>query len=233
MATLVLSLQTSGVPWDQLSPRTQTELTQWITRETSNTAEIEHRTKQVQENTQYAPLTATVASLAVHDIERVATAVYLTADAGAADTERDDVLYKPRTEAELLIEFWEGIARYDTIVTFNGRRFVLPFLIHRSAVYRIRPSVHLLESRYLERQSGVRHVDLLDQLTFYGAQSRRPTLYQYCEAYELPLPPLVDASPSAAQTALKNAETVICVERLYEHWLAYFPVQDSDDILEF
>lgn len=232
MATLVLSLQSRRTPWETLSPRTQAELTRWIPREANDAAAVTRLTEQVKDGIQYSPLTAVIETLAVHDVERVATAVYLNADT-SDDTERDDVLYKPRSEADLLREFWEGVARYDTVVTFNGRRHVVPFLLHRSAVHHITPSINLLESRYLERQTGVQHVDLLDQLTFYGAQARRPSLYLYCEAYQLPLPPEVPPTASLAQQALVDAETVLCVHRLYEHWQAYLQFTSTDQVLEF
>jgi uncharacterized protein YprB with RNaseH-like and TPR domain len=48
-------------------------------------------------------------------------------------------------------------------ITFNGRSFDAPFLIVRSAVHRIKPSVNLIPNRYDKY-----HIDLFDQLSFYG-----------------------------------------------------------------
>ena len=60
----------------------------------------------------------------------------------------------------------------------------MPFILHRSVVNEVRPTVDIAQGRYLSKQTIPYHVDLLDELTFYGAmQSDRH--YQVCVTYGL------------------------------------------------
>ena len=65
--------------------------------------------------------------------------------------------------------------KYQAVVTFNGRNFDCPFLMLRSAVLGIRPSINMMAGTRWEfkvggstgdRYSGAEHIDLLDKLTF-------------------------------------------------------------------
>jgi hypothetical protein len=53
----------------------------------------------------------------------------------------------------------------------------------RSAVHRITPSRDLMPNRY-----NVAHIDLLDQLTFYGATKRRFSLDMWCKTFGIKSP---------------------------------------------
>ncbi|OIP76956.1 MAG: hypothetical protein AUK16_02740 [Parcubacteria group bacterium CG2_30_44_11] len=220
MSTLVIALQTEGETWDELPLRTKADLTRWISREARNETEQKQLHSQVETNLAFSPFTGRVASLAVFDIERSVMAVYVVGQENT-NFEQDGVVYKTRTEAKLLEEFWIGVLQYDTIVTWSGRRFGLPFLLHRSSANKIKPTVDLLEQRFLYRQTGIRHIDLLDQLTFYGAMNRRPSLYLLCAAYNLPLPPSIDSTDTLTEIAIKTATTATCMASLYEYWLDY------------
>ena len=93
-------------------------------------------------------------------------------------------------EAELLTEFWELAVRYDTIITFNGRGFDVPFLYMRSAVL----NVPISRRDWLGYRYAVEpHCDLLEQLTFYNVSgregaARRFNLDFYCKAFGLESP---------------------------------------------
>jgi hypothetical protein len=84
----------------------------------------------------------------------------------------------------MLSSFWAGVKKYGEFVSFNGRSFDVPFLMIRSAIHKIRPSVDLLANRYLSSQpESARHIDLFDQLSFYGASRRKGSLHLYCNAF--------------------------------------------------
>lgn len=88
------------------------------------------------------------------------------------------------SEEFVLRAAWSILKEYDTIVTFNGRGFDLPFLLHRSAILGVTPSrLDLMGYRY----AATPHCDLLDQLSYYGATKRFP-LALACEAYGIPSP---------------------------------------------
>ena len=73
--------------------------------------------------------------------------------------------------------------------SFNGRGFDIPFLLIRSAVHKIKPTKNLMSNRYLNSQKfDSKHVDLLDQLTFYEAARRWGNLHLWCRAFGVESP---------------------------------------------
>ncbi|MEZ4195224.1 MAG: ribonuclease H-like domain-containing protein [Candidatus Paceibacterota bacterium] len=122
-------------------------------------------------------------AIGIYDVERRRGVVYYQGEGTETDEVVDDYTLKVRTEAQMLSEFWEGAKHYDTFVTFNGRSFDVPFLLHRSVVNEVTPSKNLMEGRYPYQQKSCRHVDLQDELTFFGAMSKRPSLHLFCRAY--------------------------------------------------
>jgi hypothetical protein len=193
---------------------------------------IQQAVRSVEAQLPYSPLTASIAVLGLYDVERDTKAVYCVGDSEElSDSER--VVHSARSEAELLHNFWAGAPHYDTFVSFNGRRFLLPFLLHRSALNGITPSVTIPLERTIARQGPVQHIDLLDQLTFMGA-TRRHSLYHYCHAYQLPLPAVAEVSSAhiavhnGAAAAACVTETVTATASLYSFWRSYF--RDSETI---
>jgi hypothetical protein len=93
-------------------------------------------------------------------------------------------------EAELLTEFWEVAVHYESIITFNGRTFDVPFLYLRSALL----NVGISRKNWLGYRFQVEpHCDLLEQLTFYNVSgregaARRFNLDFYCKAFGIPSP---------------------------------------------
>jgi predicted PolB exonuclease-like 3'-5' exonuclease len=93
-------------------------------------------------------------------------------------------------EPELLTAFWEVAPHYDSIVTFNGRGFDVPFLYLRSALLNVPVSrKNWLGYRYQTDP----HCDLAEQLTFYGVSgregaARRFNLDFYCKAFGIESP---------------------------------------------
>ncbi len=83
-------------------------------------------------------------------------------------------------ESEMLREFGGVVERHlakpaAQLVTFNGRGFDLPVLIHRSIKHGVTPGRALLLKAINEnRYRPLLHLDLLDALTFCGATGRFP-----------------------------------------------------------
>ncbi|MEK7149508.1 MAG: ribonuclease H-like domain-containing protein [Patescibacteria group bacterium] len=66
-------------------------------------------------------------------------------------------------EKEILEKFWEIAKKYNYFISFNGRGFDVPFL---------------MSNRYLSLQKyDAVHVDLFDQLNFYGAVWKKFNLH--------------------------------------------------------
>jgi predicted PolB exonuclease-like 3'-5' exonuclease len=93
-------------------------------------------------------------------------------------------------EVELLTAFWDVARHYDTIATFNGRGFDVPFIYLRSALL----NVPISRKEWLGyRYQTDPHCDLAEQLTFYGVSgrdgaARRFNLDFYCKAFGIESP---------------------------------------------
>ncbi|HMO78542.1 MAG TPA: ribonuclease H-like domain-containing protein, partial [Candidatus Paceibacterota bacterium] len=182
-----------------------------------------------------------IVAIGVYDLERQSGAVYYSGLGTEADERVGEYVYKQRNEATMLAEFWEGARHYDTFVTFNGRGFDVPFLLHRSIANSVKPTKNLLEGRYPYQQKSCRHVDLQDELTFFGAMQRRPSLHLFCRAFGIESPKGEVSGDDVAELfankkfrdiAHYNAKDVIATTALYKKWQDYLSYQNnpnSDD----
>lgn len=230
MATLVFDIETVGENWSELDDVTRDGLTRWVDRASKSEEEKSGLRKDIKEGLGFSPLTGYVVAIGLYDIERKEGAVYYTGERDEKDETEDIFVLKQRSEREMLEDFWEGAGSYDTFVTFNGRGFDMPFLLHRSVAHNIKPTVDLLGKRYLSSQKSPYHVDLQDELTFYGAMWRKPSLHLFCRAYGIESPKGEVGGDDVAELfrekkfrdiARYNARDVIATTELYERWLEY------------
>lgn len=228
MATLVFNLETVAENWQSLDNNSQYSLTHWIAGQARDEQDRERLEQQVKDRLAFSPLTAKIASLSIYDLERKRGVVYCKSYHEKDDT-NGNFIYKQRSEKDLLFEFWDGVLHYDTLVTFNGRGMVVPFLLHRSAALGIRPTKNLLESRYPAWQKSCRHIDLQDELTFFGAMRKRPSLQLFCQAYNIPfenklakdqVKDLVQAN-NFLELAKYSTNNLSALVTLYQRWLEY------------
>lgn len=210
MATLILSATTKAEPFAQLPPAIQHNLTHWFSGD--NRAEAQVR---MEEKRRYAPWTASLETLGLFDFERNEKVLYVLPEATLGDIP-PDVRVLVRDERAILEAFWQGALLYDTFVTYNGRRFLWPFVMQRSAILGIRPTVNVLTHRYLEQQGAVRHVDLLDQMTFYGALAPRPSLELLAYAYNIPW-----------EEHVAVLRDIVVIGEVYEYWQNYLAAIDE------
>lgn len=79
------------------------------------------------------------------------------------------IVAENQTEHVILREFSQFMDRYrPIIVTFNGRRFDLPVILHRALKYGI-PIKWYFEGKYRLRHNEEAHIDLWDELSNYGS----------------------------------------------------------------
>lgn len=241
MATLIFDIETVGESWNALDDTTREVLSRWVLRTAKNEAEREIEMKDLREGLGFSPLTGSVVAIGLYDLERKHGVVYYQSDENT-ETEVGEYTLKPRTEKDMLEDFWEGARSYDTFVTFNGRGFDVPFLNLRSAIHGIRPTHDLMDGRYLYQQKTARHVDLQDQMTFYGAMMRRPSLHLFCRAFGIESPKgegIAGDDVSELFHAKKfrdiaryNARDVIATTALYQKWLEYLAPRSFLNTLE-
>jgi uncharacterized protein YprB with RNaseH-like and TPR domain len=231
MATLIFDIETVGDSWSDLDAVTQGSLSRWVERTSKDKSAYELLMRDLKEGLGFSPLTGKVIAIGLYDKERKQGAVYYTGTPDEADVAEGEYIFKQRSEKEMLEDFWEGARSYDRFVTFNGRAFDVPFLLHRSVVNGVMPTCDLMDGRYLYQQKNIQHIDLQDQLTFYGVMNKRPNLHLFCRAYGIESPKdLGVAGEDVAglfskkqfrDIALYNARDVAATAQLYEKWLMY------------
>jgi len=191
MATLVFDIETSALPIEQFDEAQQ----EYLFREAGKVPDpvARHARKgELEQQLNLYPLTARVVCIAMINADSQRGQVLYTADdTDDAQSEGTPVQFGPCVdEADMLTAFW-GIARkYDSVVTFNGRGFDVPFLYLRSALL----NVPITRKDWLGyRYQTEPHCDLAEQFTFYTVSGRdgaakRFNLDFYCKAFGIESP---------------------------------------------
>lgn len=114
------------------------------------------------------------------------------------------------------------------LITFNGRSFDLPVLIHRMVAHQIKPSDFLLSCARQPRYKGVgAHIDLREQATFQGAVSGSLPLRALAIGYGLEDPKANGAGSEVADLVRKGDAAALvkyCLgdvrvtAQLFERW---------------
>ncbi|HWD18801.1 MAG TPA: ribonuclease H-like domain-containing protein [Verrucomicrobiae bacterium] len=191
MAKLVFDIETSALPMEQFDPVQQ----EYLFREAENLTDPVLRAQRREEIARLFslwPMTGQVVCIAMLNVDSCRGKVLFQAeDFEPEGTAPGAVEFVPcADETELLTEFWEVAVRYDSIITFNGRGFDVPFIYMRSALL----NVAISRKDWLGYRFAVDpHCDLLEQLTFYGVSgregaARRFNLDFYCKAFGLESP---------------------------------------------
>ncbi|MBI2439153.1 MAG: ribonuclease H-like domain-containing protein [Candidatus Moranbacteria bacterium] len=191
MSTLIFDIETVGEDFDSLDETSQDVLTRWIKKESESGESYTTALGDLKNGMGFSPLTGSIITIGMYDGERGRGAVYYQSSPGREDKNFEEDVYKfeVMTEEEMLRKFWDVVEKYDTFVTFNGRQFDVPFLMVRSAIHGIRPTKNLLANRYLNyHPQNARHIDLYDQLTFYGAMRKKGSLHLWCRAFDIESP---------------------------------------------
>jgi uncharacterized protein YprB with RNaseH-like and TPR domain len=231
MSTLIVDIETVGEVWDDIDDITQDALTRWAHKTASTDTDLVAMLNDIKNSLGFSPVTGHIVALGVYDIERQQGTVYYEVDDSTADERVGAFWYRARTEASMLAEFWDGVQTYDTVVTFNGRNFDLPFILHRSVANAVIPTIDLMRYRYLTQQVPPYHIDLADQLTFYGAMGKRPGLHLFCRTYGIESPKShgvsgddvarLYAERHCREIAAYNSYDLIATAELYTVWQKY------------
>lgn len=190
MPKLIFDIETIGEDFDLLDETTQAVLTRWIKKESLNEAEYQTELQNMKAGLGFSALTGEIVAVGVLDYESNRGTVYFQApEQNLGIFEEGNFTFAPATEKEILERFWATAKPYQEYVSFNGRGFDVPFLMIRSAVHKIKPTKDLMSNRYLSNQRfDALHIDLLDQLTFYGALRRRGNLHLWSRLFGIKSP---------------------------------------------
>jgi len=233
MSTLVLDIETVGEPFEAIDSTTQDMLLKRAEWDVSDPKDHNALVEQVKDSMGFSPLTGEVVAIGILDVEKDKKVVYFQAPGEQhGEFEEDGVTYKQMNEAEMLLNFWKGAERYSTLVTFNGKGFDIPFLMTRSAIHKVRPTKNFMSNRYLGSQKyDSKHVDLQDELTFYGAVRRKGSLHLWCRAFDITSPKVegvsgddvarLFAEKQYKDIARYNVRDIEATRDLYLYWKDY------------
>jgi DNA polymerase elongation subunit (family B) len=191
MAKLVFDIETSSLPPEIFDDAQREYLFRDAERLPDEPAR-EARRAEIRLQFNLWPFTAQVVCIAMLNAETARGQVLFTAeDHDPNADETGPVKFTPcADETELLAGFWDVAQHYDSIVTFNGRGFDVPFLYLRSALL----NVPISKKNWLGYRFATEpHCDLAEQLTFYGVSgregaARRFNLDFYCKAFGIESP---------------------------------------------
>ena len=176
MSRIIFDIETAGKDFDDLEPAVQEYLLRW--------ADTEDEKKEVKDSLSFYPLTAEIVTIGMYDPDNNKGVVFFQNNADPLlPFEEKDMRYETGTEQEIIRKFWDTIKGYKQFITFNGRGFDCPFILVRSAVHKIRPARDLMPNRY-----GDTHIDLFDQLSFFGATRRKFSLDMWCRTFGIKSP---------------------------------------------
>jgi len=190
MARLVFDIETSALP---LASFDETQL-EYLFRDAEKLEDETARSQrrlEIERLFSLWPLTARVVCIGMLNADTSRGQVLFTAE----DYEENEAEAGPvefvacMDEAELLTAFWDVARHYESVITFNGRGFDVPFLYLRSAIL----NVPISRKDWLGyRFQCEPHCDLAEQLSFYGGSregaARRFNLDFYCKAFGIESP---------------------------------------------
>jgi 3'-5' exonuclease len=200
MATLVFDIETSALPLEMFDEAQQ----EYLFRETEKIDDAVAKNAKREEIMRFMslwPFTSQVVCIAMLNAEtQRGQSIYVSDDfEDGADESRlaaskpgeDGIKFIPcADEVELLAQFWEVAKKYDSVVTFNGRGFDVPFIYLRSVLL----NVPISKKNWLGyRYATDPHCDLAEQFTFYSVSgrdgaARRFNLDFYCKAFGIESP---------------------------------------------
>ncbi|HAM95764.1 MAG: hypothetical protein UX53_C0010G0009 [Candidatus Azambacteria bacterium GW2011_GWB2_46_37] len=224
MTKVIFDIETIGKDFEQLDEVSREYLEKSFERYLKTEEEIEEAKDQLS----FSPLTGEIVAVAMINQETSGGVVYFQApNKKIEEFEENGVRFIPGDEREILSNFWRDIKNFRQFITFNGRTFDCPYLMIRSAVNKVRPTKNLMPYRYASEE----HVDLFDQLTFYGAVRRKFNLHMWCKAFDVKSPKEEGISGEDVKQLFKEEKyaeiaryclgDVFATKELYQYWEKY------------
>jgi hypothetical protein len=176
--TYVVDIETAGVPWGTLDEKTR----EYLQGRASSDAEKEAVTHRLGLD----PGTGRVIVIGMKNITADKSGVFVEGKSrGWVDEGPDGFKRFDGDEREMLTEFWRMLGTNAArVVTYNGRQFDGPFLMLRSAILGVAPTMNLAGYRY----SMNPHCDLQEVLTFHGASRPVYSLDYWCRRFGIMSP---------------------------------------------
>lgn len=232
---LVIDIETIGHKLKDLDGISKEYFQHWAESKADSEDNIQLELEKIEDGFAINPLTGEVVTIGMLNPETDKGLVLFQVPESeqVGEFEENNIKFEKGTEKEILEKFWRNIQSYDEFITFNGRGFDIPFLMIRSAVHQVKAAKNLLSNRYVNSQVfNAKHIDLLDQLKFYGAwYPRYGNLHMFCKAFNIESPKGkgVDGSHVTKMFEEKryldiaryNVDDLFATKKLYQVWDEY------------
>jgi predicted PolB exonuclease-like 3'-5' exonuclease len=229
MSQVIFDIETIGKPFDSLPQAVQDSLLK--------NASTDEEREEIKSMLALSPHTGEIVAIGMLNPATGKGAVYFQdAGKGTQAFTENGIAYTACDEANIIERFWATVKQYRQVVTFNGRSFDAPYIAVRSAVHKIPPTKNLMPPRFTTDT----HLDLMDQLTYYGA-TRRSSLDVWCHTLGIKSPKQNGIDGSKVQEHYQNGKYAdiarYCAEDLYatasllqtwECYIQYPPAQQKD-----
>ncbi len=177
MSKIVFDIETVGNDFESFDPASKESLLK--------NAANEEEEQSIKEGLGLSPVTGEIVAIAMLDCDTDEEVVFFQdLSGGLKKFEEGRTKYIVCSEKEILENFWRKIKDCYQFITFNGRGFDCPFISIRSGVLKVRAARDLMPYRY----DAKTHIDLYDQLTFYGALRRGFSLHMLTQAFGIKSP---------------------------------------------
>lgn len=230
---VVFDIETIGEDFDSLDEATKDNLTRWIKKDSESDDDYKLALEDLKQGLGFSPLTGEIVAIGMLDYHKNEGAVYYQAPGEKhPEATEEGITFKQMSEKDMLQKFWDASTHYQVFITFNGRGFDVPFLMLRSAIHGIRPPKDLMRGRYLyQHNPDALHIDLMEQLSFYGATRRKGSLHLFSRAFGIESPKASgvtgdDVGPlfkkkKYLDIAKYNVGDLRATRALYEKWETY------------
>lgn len=223
MSKIVFDIETIGSDFESLPADEQ----EYLLKNISDEKEIEKTKNKLA----LWPFTGEITAICLLNPETKKGKTYFQAPAEEIEPfSENGIEYEPMEEKEILLKFWQDIKNYRQFITFNGRLFDCPYIILRSAILGVKPTKNLMPYRF----DASLHIDLLDQLTFYGA-FRKFSLDYYCKSFKLENQKMEGIAGDKVTQFFKDkkyveiakycAADVKATAELYEKWIDFIQIK--------
>ncbi|OGN27585.1 MAG: hypothetical protein A2941_01140 [Candidatus Yanofskybacteria bacterium RIFCSPLOWO2_01_FULL_49_17] len=220
MPRLIFDIETIGADFESLDAKTQEVLMEQ--------AETDEERRLIREGLGFSPLTGRVVAIGILNPDTKKGAVYYQQQNREKDEEDEIAQYIPcKDEKKILQRFWEVAGHYDQFITFNGHTFDCPFIMVRSAILEVKPTVQLFQNRYYDRP----HLDLYDRLSNFGAARFKKPLHMWCQAFGIKSPKAGGTDGNEVARLFKEkkcldiakycAGDIIATAKLFAYWEKY------------
>ena len=196
-------------------------------------AKTEEDKQSVIDNLVFNPFTSQIVAIGMLDINEDKGCVLVNADSDTKlESSKENINYICKDEKGIIETFWKTIKDkgYNLYISFNGREFDCPFIMLRSLILEIKPSVNLMAGSDFNFREY--HIDLIKELTFNrhsptGAR-RKFSLDFYCKQLGIDSPKENGVRGEMVDELYKNKEyqkiadycfgDVIATTELFKKW---------------